>query len=196
MTLFGKLEIYQLSLLILKLLFYSVLKWWQQNSCYCFIKLVYFYDSCSIVYELHLANWSRFSYNYCCYNILDLGKKILLYRSRISSSFERRRTLPNVHGLKRSRERPFKFNFSQECSFLFNSIQERSFTWMFLNVNERKQTFIWTILSLNVFVNERSWIKLNAIERSHEHFAERSDTSKNVQERLWTFKKVRCARAV
>jgi len=33
-----------------------------------------------------------------------------------------------VHGHKRSRERPFKFNFSQERSFLFNSIQERSFT--------------------------------------------------------------------
>jgi len=29
---------------------------------------------------------------------------------------------------KRSRERPFTFNFSQECLFLFNSIQERSFT--------------------------------------------------------------------
>ena len=42
--------------------------------------------------------------------------------------FERRRALPNVHGHKRSRERPFKFNFSQERSFLFNSIQERSFT--------------------------------------------------------------------
>ena len=52
----------------------------------------------------------------------------LLYRSRTSSFFERRRTLSNVHGHKRSRERPFTFNFSQECSFLYNSIQERSFT--------------------------------------------------------------------
>jgi hypothetical protein len=52
-------------------------------------------------------------------------QNMLLYRSRTSSFFERRRTLPNVHGHKRSRERPFTFNFSQERSFLFNSIQER-----------------------------------------------------------------------
>jgi hypothetical protein len=51
----------------------------------------------------------------------------ILYRSRTSSFFERQRTLPNIHGHKRSRERPFTFNFSQERSFLFNSIQERSF---------------------------------------------------------------------
>ena len=136
------------------------------------------------------------------------GKKIkkkLLYRSRTSSFFERRRTLPNVHGHKRSRERPFTFNFSQEWSFLFNSFQEHSFTWMFLNVNERKQTFIWTIhlaecsdTYLNVFVNEciwiklnlneRSWIKLNAMERSHERFISpnvqiRPKNVKNVYER-------------
>jgi len=97
----------------------------------------------------------------------------ILYRSRTSSFFERWRTLPNVHGHKRSRERSFSFNFSQERSFSFNSIQERSFTWMFLNVNERKQTFIWTIhfaeclyTYLNVFVNECIWIKLNLNERS------------------------------
>ena len=54
---------------------------------------------------------------------------IVYYTARATSSFfERRRTLPNVHGHKRSRERPFTFNFSQERSFLFNSIQERSFT--------------------------------------------------------------------
>ena len=126
----------------------------------------------------------------------------LLYRSRTSSFFERRRTLSNVHGHKRSRERPFTFNFSQECLFLFNSIQERSFTWMFLNVNERKQTFRWTIhlaecsdTYLNVFVNEciwiklnlnkRSWIKLNSMERSHERFI-----SPNVQIRPKTFKNI------
>jgi len=44
-------------------------------------------------------------------------KSFVLYRSRTSSFFERRRTLPNVHGHKRSRERPFTFNFSQERSF-------------------------------------------------------------------------------
>jgi hypothetical protein len=44
---------------------------------------------------------------------------------------------------------------------------------------------------------ESKWTFLNKIECNGAfHFAERSDTSKNVQERLWTFKKGRCARAV
>jgi hypothetical protein len=69
------------------------------------------------------------------------------------------------------------------------------FSWMFGNVPERFRKWMY----LNKIVSK--WTFLNKIEFNGTftwtfHFAELSDASKNVQERLWTIKKGRCARAV
>ena len=64
-------------------------------------------------------------------------------------------------------------------NWMFGYVPERSCKWMCLNKIESKWTFFNKIECNGMF-----------------HFAERSDTSKNFQERLWTFKKGRCARAV